>query len=314
MRVFRILILSVVGSFSLLAQNAIQHRFVATDESGHQILLVDEANPAKGWVVKQHARDLQLVGDNRVMVSVNGKGGTAKNGFLELDLDTGKIVRRVEVPGFKRVMTARRAADGTTYLGGYGPKGICIVQVGKDGKTLKTIDCAADIKNIRLMRRTATGTFLIGSGPEIFEVDTAGKIVWRQKIAGGNHIYKAVRLPNGNTFLASGYGAFLAEFSPEGKAVRTFGRTDGQKVAHPKFFADFQLLPNGHVVVANWMGHKREDSQKGQQLAEYDADGKLVWTWHDAKLAGCIHGVIVLDGLDTTKLHTELTGTLAPAK
>jgi outer membrane protein assembly factor BamB len=254
------------------------------------------------------------VGGNRVMVSVNGTGGTAKNGFLELDLASGEIVRRVEVDGFKKVMTARRADDGTTWLGGYAEGGIRIAQVDAEGKTLKAIVCPADITNVRLMRRTAAGTFLIGSGKEIFEVDAEGKIVWRQTVAGGNHIYKAVRLPNGNTLLASGYGAFLAELAPDGKVVRTCGRDEGQKVRAPKFFADFQLRPNGHVVVANWMGHKREDSTHGQQLAEYDTDGKLVWSWQDGELAGCIHGVIVLDGLDTTKLHTELGGTLAPAE
>ena len=312
MRALRCLVLAFSFVAPLLAQEAIQHRFVATDESGHQILLVDEANPAKGWVVKQHARDLQLVGENRLMVSVNGTGRTAKNGFLELDLGTGKIVRRVEVPAFKKVMTARRAADGTTFLGGYGPKGIRIVQVDKAGKTLKTIDCPPAIKNVRLMRRTAAGTTLIGSGKEIFEVDAEGKIVWQKAVPGGNHIYKAVRLANGNIFAASGYGASLAELSPEGKVLRTFGKKEGQKVRHPKFFSDFHMLTNGNVVVANWMGHKREDSQKGQQLAEYAATGDLVWTWHDAKLAGCLHGVIILDGLDTTKLHTEVNGPLGP--
>ncbi len=310
----RIACLLVAVCLALPAQESIRHRFVATDESGHQILLVDEAQPEKGWVVKQHARDLQLVGNNRVMVSVNGTGGTAKNGFLELDLTTGEIVRRVEVQGFNKVMTARRMPDGTTYLGGYAPGGIAIVQVDAEGKALRTIQCPPEIKNIRLMRRTAAGTTLLGSDKGVYEVADDGTIAWQQTVGEGNHIYKAVRLPNGNTFLAAGYGAFLEEVAPDGTVVRTFGRTEGQKVKAPKFFADFQILANGDVVVANWMGHKREDSEHGQQLAEYAPDGKLVWSWQDAKLAGCLHGVIVLDGLDTGKLYTELNGPMQPAE
>ena len=131
---------------------------------------------------------------------------------------------------------------------------------------------------------------------------------------GGNHVYKAVRLANGNTFAASGYGAFLAEFTPDGTMLRTYGRAEGEKVKAPTFFADFQILANGNLFVANWMGHKREDSRRGQQLAEYSPDGELVWSWHDPELAGCIHGVIVLDGLDVRRLHTETGGVLAPAE
>ncbi|MDX9979394.1 MAG: hypothetical protein RBU25_05010 [Lentisphaeria bacterium] len=310
----RIVCLLAVLCLALPAQETVRHRFVATDESGHQILLVDEAQPERGWVVKQQARDLQLVGGNRVMVSVDGTGGTARNGFLELDLATGEIVRRVEVAGFRRVMTARRMADGTTYLGGYAPDGIAIVQVDAEGKTLRTIACPPEIKNIRLMRRTAAGTTLLGSDKNVYEVADDGRILWQQTVAGGNHIYKAVRLPSGNTFLASGYGAFLAELAPDGTVVRTLGRAEGQQVKAPKFFADFQLMANGNVVVVNWMGHKREDSSQGQQLAEYTADGKLVWTWHDPQLAGCLHGAILLDGLDPAKLHTELTGEMKPVE
>lgn len=308
MRIARALSAACLFLTALLpAQEAIRHRFVATDESGQQILLVDETQPEKGWVVKQSARDLQLVGANRVMVSVN-------NGFLELDLATGEIVRRAQVEGFKRVMTARRMPDGTTYLGGYAQGGIAIVQVDAEGKTLRTIACPAEIKNIRLMRRTAAGTTLLGSDKGVYEVSDEGAIVWQQPVPGGNHVYKAVRLPDGNTFLASGYGAFLAELAPDGTVVRTFGQKEGQKVKAPKFFADFQLLANGNVMVVNWMGHKREDSEQGQQLAEYSPAGDLVWTWHDAKLAGCLHGAILLDGLDTSKLHTELSGTLKPTE
>jgi len=161
------------------------------------------------------------------------------------------------------------------------------------------------------MRLTATGTILLGSGPVVYEVGRDSKIVWQHSVKGSNHIYKAVRLPNGNTLLASGYGAFLVEMAPDGAWIRTFGRDPEQKVNYPQFFADFQLLANGNIVIANWMGHKREDSRKGQQLVEYTPDGKIAWTWHNPGLAGCIHGLILLDGLEASELHYEHAGVLA---
>ncbi|MBT3378191.1 MAG: hypothetical protein HN406_21470, partial [Lentisphaerae bacterium] len=203
-------------------------------------------------------------------------------------------------------------ADGSTYLGGYAQNGIQIAQFGPDDKPVATVDCPPAIKHIRLMRLTATGTFLLGSGSVIYEIGRTGEIVWQQTVKGANHIYKAVRLPNGNTMLASGYGAFIVEIAPDGEWVRTLGRAPGQKVKSPKFFADFQILANGNVVIANWMGHKREDSRKGQQIVEYTPEGQIAWTWHNPDLAGCIHGLLLLDGLDVRALHHECAGLLAP--
>lgn len=284
--------------------DAIRHRFVATDESGQQVLLVDQAEPVKSWRVPLQARDMQLVGNGRVLVSV-------LTGYRELNLADGTVCRQVD--GFERIFTARRTAAGHTFLGGYGgTTAIQIIELGPDDKPLATIALEPLVTNIRLMRLTPTDTFLLGSGKDLCEVDRSGRIVWKQTLADANHIYKAVRLANGHTLAASGYGAFLAELAPDGALVRTLGKSPEQRVEAPFFFADFQVLANAHVVVCNWMGHQREDSRKGPQLHEYDDAGKRVWSWHDAEMAGCLHGVIVLDGLDPSRLHTELQGVLAP--
>jgi hypothetical protein len=80
------------------------------------------------------------------------------------------------------------------------------------------------------------------------------------------------------------------------------------------FFAGFQVLKNGHLVVSNWTGHGANDSVKGHQVLEFDADGRLLWSWHDPALAGSIHGVIVLDDLDPSRLHDDICGMLGPVK
>jgi hypothetical protein len=298
------MVLLVVWAMAGTGAEAIQHAFVATDESGQQVLRVDPAHPFRNWRVPLQARDLQLVGNERLLVSV-------LSGYRELSLADGTVVRQVD--GFDRIFTARRTAAGHTFLGGYGgTTAIQIIELGPDDKPLATIAVDPLVTNIRLMRLTPTGTFLLGSGKDLCEVDRAGQIVRKQTLPDANHIYKAVRLTDGHTLAASGYGAFLAEIAPDGTVVRTLGKSENQRVKAPFFFADFQILANGHIVVCNWMGHQREDSRKGPQLNEYDADGNLVWTWHDAEMAGCLHGIIVLDGLDTARLHTDLQGVLAP--
>jgi hypothetical protein len=66
-------------------------------------------------------------------------------------------------------------------------------------------------------------------------------------------------------------------------------------------------------VVTNWEGHGSGNGGKGLQLLEYDPSGVLVWKWkQDPNLVSSLHHVIVLDGLDTTKLHDDVNGVLAP--
>jgi hypothetical protein len=52
------------------------------------------------------------------------------------------------------------------------------------------------------------------------------------------------------------------------------------------------------------------------QLLEYTPGGKLVWSWkQDPEKFSSLQGVIVLDGLDISRMHVEdAEGVLAPVK
>ena len=307
----RFILFLVVFFFSLspLSAKKIQHRFIASDESGQQIIYVDEAKPKKNWQAPIKCRDMQLIGKKQLLVN-------SAKGYKILSITKkGKIVKEFQATGFQSVSSVRRMADGKTYLAGKGSSHPVIIQVlNKKNKLIKTINVDSKIKDVRLMRRTAQGTFFLGFGEFIYELNEEGAIIWQQKIAGGRHIYKAVRTQKGDVYVASGYGSSVHQISKSGKTIRELGKKAGQNLRHPDFFADFQILKNEHVVVANWMGHGRHDSKKGQQLAEYDKKGDLLWSWHDPEMAGCLHAVIILDKLNTKKLHTEENGRLAPAK
>jgi len=110
-----------------------------------------------------------------------------------------------------------------------------------------------------------------------------------------------------------GYGAFVVELHSSGKILRKFGGKDQvpEKV-RPFFYAMFQLLPNGNIVLANWQGHGPGFGSSGVQLLELNSDGKMVWTWSKADLISSLQGVLVLDGLDMSRLHDERTGLMQP--
>jgi len=71
-------------------------------------------------------------------------------------------------------------------------------------------------------------------------------------------------------------------------------------------------LPNGNVVLANRQGHGPGLGGSGVQLLEFDWNGDLVWSWSKAALISSLQGVLVLDGLDTMKLHDERSGVMQP--
>jgi hypothetical protein len=288
----------------------IKHEFVAIDEGLAQLFYVNENAPAKNWLVpvgQPQARDLQLIGGNRLLVGHD-------TGYAEFDLATGK--KLAEVASYKGVASARRLPNGHTLLTGVnlgGATGVVVLEIDAANTVVNKIVYPGNY--VRLMRQTAKGTFLLMTDTTIREGDATGAIVWEAKIDGFRHAWKALRLPNGDTFASAGYGAFLVELDPAGKIVRKFGgKEDTPAAVKAGFYATFQLLPNGDVVVANWQGHGPGHGASGVQLLEFDKTGAIVWQWSEADKISSLQGVLVLDGLDTTVLHDERNGIMEPLK
>ena len=86
----------------------IQHQFIAIDEGKTNLLYVYENDPAKIWIVpigKPRARDMQLVGGNRILIG-------NPTGYSEFDIATGK--RLLDVTNFAPVSSRTDAAEVTS--------------------------------------------------------------------------------------------------------------------------------------------------------------------------------------------------------
>jgi hypothetical protein len=303
--------LAVLG-IAAVAQAAapIQHDFIVIDEGLAQIFRIDEADPSKNWLVpvgQPTARDLQLIGGGRILVGHD-------RGYSEFDLATGRVVRAVT--DYKGVTSARRLPNGHTLLTGVnlgGATGVVMLDLDPANAVQQKIVFPGNY--VRLVRETAQGTFLLMNDTMVREGDRSGKILHEFAVPGFGHAWKAVRLPNGHLFASAGFGAFLVELDATGAIVRKIGAKDTVPAAvHANFYATFQLLPNGHVVVANWQAHGPGHGASGVQLLEFDAAGAIAWQWSDAKMISSLQGVLVLDGLDTAVLHDEREGVMAPLK
>lgn len=312
--------IALLGPASLGAAT-VKHDFLAIDEGISNLLHIDENDPAKNWIVKiapqlpagmtrparwnPAPRDMQLIGGGRVLISHDA-------GFSEFDIATGKLLK--EVATYKGVATARRLANGHTLIAGVdldGSKGVVVLELDDANAVAQKTVFPGDY--VRLIRETAQGTWLIMNNTMIREGDRSGKLLHEWTVPGFQHAWKALRLPNGHIISSAGYGAFMVELDDAGAVVRKFDAKDVQPAeVHANFYAMFQLLPNGHIVLANWQAHGPGHGESGRQLLEFDEQGAIVWQWSDAKIISSMQGVLVLDGLDTSKLHDERTGVMAP--
>ena len=106
---------------------------------------------------------------------------------------------------------------------------------------------------------------------------------------------KAERMADGSTLVSAGYGAFMARFDRRGNLTSTFGGVNLMpEEVSPFFYATFQVLDDGRVMVANWQGHGPGNGHKGRQLLEFSAGGKLLDSWSDPHKISSLQGILIL--------------------
>jgi hypothetical protein len=260
-------------------------RFLAVDNGGNRLLLVDRIDTTRGWSVPLPAgcRDLQWVDGNRVLVSHGDGAG-------EYDLANGQCAWKVS--GFKGVSTAQRCADGSTLLGMNDEGGARFVWIDRDGKELRRQD-VAKCADLRLVRISAVGGLLFtASGPvRVVETDSEGAIAWTANLSGKG--YQAARMADGTTWATTGETCTVSVIGRDGKEVRHVGGRDAHPQARLLWFSGFSPTTDGGVVVANWCGHGKE--KQGPHVVAFDAANKLLWSWEDHTAARTVTNVLALE-------------------
>lgn len=296
-------------AFGAAEARAIEHRFLAIDESRGQLHLVDQRNTNQGWTLKlpERCRDYQLIGNNEILLS-------STTGYYVYNLTTRALVKQMHEQRYDGASSVRRLADGRTLLG-CNQNGITVFELGPDDALLRTAKFP-ELNTLRLMRLSPTGTLLFGAnGNLVIEASLTGKVLARFTLPEpAKHIYQVLRLPNGHLLAAAGYGHYLAEIDAAGNIVKHIAGSSQPPETNPDFWCGYQVLKNHNIVMCNWTGHDPSDSTKAPQIIEFDRTGKLLWSWHDPILAGTLHGVVILDDLDTAVLNDDSSGTLTKAK
>jgi hypothetical protein len=282
---------------------------------------LDLDTPGRNWSFNGPGRDLQLIGDERVLRST-------PTGYIELALDGGKLVKEVTLPGLVGIESARRLSSGNTVVLGNGERGIFVWELDTLGKPLENRIVAEGLLKGRLVRHTSDDTLLFCSETDgkrlIHEAsfDGSSKTLFEiPKDVPSDSMVKALRIAPNRIVVSTGYAAsLLVVDSARGVVVQTIGgKTQAEpsglrRALSPNFFSGYQLLPGGEYLVANWQGHGSSHAADGYQVLMYSATGNLVWTFDQTEYPKMtsINNVIALDGLDTSRLHDEQRGALLP--
>lgn len=170
---------------------------------------------------------------------------------------------KIEVHAFERL------SNGNTMIAESGAARI--IEVNSAGEIQKLIPLTVDRSNAhtdtRLVRRTANDTYLVAheADGKVREYDReTGDIVWEYDVplfgrdpasghgpdAYGNRLFAALRLPNGNTLIATGNGHGVIEVTHEKKVVWQLQQDDlpGIKLA---WVTTLEVLPDGLYVIGN---------------------------------------------------------------
>lgn len=295
----------------LVRGEEIKHRFIVSDFMHSSLHYVDQRDPSKNWTLKlpEIAFDLQLVGGNRLLVN-------RAKGYDVYDLGTRERVESFQSEAVKdTVRSVRRLADGRTLLSTQtGP----VYAFDAEKKWVATYEVPQAIKYVRLMRVTPKGTLLLAAEDGAYEISMekgveAEKLLVRKfALPRPRNAYMALVAPDGKLLLSGGYSKGLFTFDSEGKLLKDTVLQQPEGLNN-YFYAGFQILKNGHLVMANWTGHSEKDFKPGWKVVELDAEHRVVWTWNEA-YGGTVNQLLVLDDLDPSRLNEDCGGVLRPVE
>ena len=283
-------------------------RLVLSDESRGRIHYYDSSDASKCFYVDAEKPnwDIQPVG-TRAPGKIGRYRHVCRNGFKVVDMDERRVVDEFRHPSLAGISAVSALPDGG-FLACVNPrkkkgeKTILLRKFSKDRSLVATYTCSG-ILNSRTMTLLPGGKEVLIAHETGFsrvrvpdgDRDQACTEMTHAKMPHSRNMYHAIPSLDGTGYwTGAGYAAEVVRFGQDGvpQKIWSIPPSDGKK---GYFFAKVQELSNGHVLVANWTGHGRDDSRKGWQLIEFDAEGKVAWTLYDPARYGSIHGFVVLE-------------------
>jgi len=321
----------------------VSRRMILRDEGDPHLHLIDLGTPSNDWSTATDgpwARTAQLVGIPTGYTTPQVLGGR-NDGYEYYDLATGKISHVVNT--FANSMSPYRMRNGNTLLTLTG--GTLTILDSTDKKLTSVTYPGHGYVRLGRPAPARAGifsgqTFLVPSDTTLFEGDLNGNIVKSitNGASGWGHIWLPLVRKDGAVLLGTAFGSSVdvIDWSTATPTVTSrYGSKTGTyataatgeanplcwsnpqqttcpaltaNAVAPNFFSEFEILPNGNILTPNWQGHGGGNGGHGIQVLEFNPAGQVVWYYkQDPAVFSSIQGVLLLDGLDPTKLNVQDT-------
>jgi hypothetical protein len=264
------------------------HPFVCTDYTQGKVFVVSRSGKIEWEYPAERCNDVWLLPHGNLLFNTG-------NGVKEVTRNK-EVVFSYESKS--EIYACQRLPNGNTFIGECNSGSL--LEVSTDGKIVKDIRLLPEGVDgghsfMRNARKLQNGNYLVAHYglDKVCEYDSTGTMVMEIPIRGGPH--SVIRLPDGDTFIS------CSDHNGEPRVVEVdkFGRIVWQLSMNElpgielKFMTGMQYLPDGDLVLTNWLGHNQFG--KAPHAFEITRDKKVVWMYEGDSTVRTMSSIQLLD-------------------
>jgi len=265
-----------------------RYSFACTDYSAGRVCIISEKGKLLWEYPAPQCNDLWVLPNGNLLFNT-GKG-------------VKEVNRKKEVlfsyESSSEIFACQRLPNGNTFIGECTSGNL--LEVAPNGDIIKKINILPKGTEgghsfMRNARKLKNGSYLVAHYglDKVCEYDSLGRTVREFPITGGPH--SVIRLNNDHTLIA------CSDHNGEPRVVETdeVGRIVWQlkKSELPgielKFMTGMEVMPNGNLVLTNWLGHNQLGTSA--HAFEITRDKKIVWLYDNHSILKTMSSIQLLD-------------------
>jgi hypothetical protein len=266
------------------------HPFVCTDYTQGKVFIVSRTGTIEWEYPAERCNDIWLLSNGNLLF-------TTGNGVKEVTRNK-EVVFSYE--SRSEIYACQRLLNGNTFIGECNSGSL--LEVSPDGQVVKDVKLLPEGVDgehsfMRNARKLQNGNYLVAHYglDKVCEYDSTGRVSMEIPITGGPH--SVIRLPDGTTIISCSdhNGApRVVECDKSGKIVWQLSKNELPGI-ELEFMTGMQYLPNGNLVLTNWLGHNQFG--KAPHAFEITRDKKVVWVYKGDSAVKTVSSIQLLDVL-----------------